>query len=347
MEWEGTELVTGVASLAAGAILNRSVQWRMFMFGPDLFATLALAASIMAPALRAADRLGGRDRVHQEAGHQWQASCVPDGNYKPAGRLRSIQYIVVKDEKGRIQVIQDGKPVWVDKEDMVRLKDAVEHYTKMLDGESEATDTWFALPRLGPAPNGQTAEALQGLRRGHPAEPDGRLVVRQPRAHPHGGEERRRRHRGLLTCIDQILDERSAAAGRCRVPEPGDGVLAEEGVWRRPPTDYATRGGDSTRSRRSGRTAWRGCYVPRPDAKVRDGKRAVEAATKACELTNYKNGGYLDTLAAAYAEVGDFDKAVEWQEKALKAGDIPVKDLDAARKRLELFKQKKAYREVE
>jgi tetratricopeptide (TPR) repeat protein len=81
-----------------------------------------------------------------------------------------------------------------------------------------------------------------------------------------------------------------------------------------------------------------------PDDKVRDGKRAVEAAKKACELTSHKNGGFLDTLAAAYAEAGEFDKAVEWQEKALKAGDIPIADLNAARKRLEMFKQKKAYR---
>ena len=81
-----------------------------------------------------------------------------------------------------------------------------------------------------------------------------------------------------------------------------------------------------------------------PDDKVRDGKRALEAAKKACELTDHKNGGYLDTLAAAYAEVGQFDKAVEWQEKALKAGDIPIKDLDAARQRLELYKAKKPYR---
>jgi tetratricopeptide (TPR) repeat protein len=81
-----------------------------------------------------------------------------------------------------------------------------------------------------------------------------------------------------------------------------------------------------------------------PDDKVRDGKRALEHAQKACELTNHKNGGYLDTLAAAYAELGIFDQAVEWQEKALKAGDIPIKDMDAAKKRLELFKKKMPYR---
>ena len=49
----------------------------------------------------------------------------------------------------------------------------------------------------------------------------------------------------------------------------------------------------------------------------RDGKRAVKLATKACELTEYKNANLVDTLAAAYAEGGDFNKAVEWEENAL------------------------------
>ena len=43
-----------------------------------------------------------------------------------------------------------------------------------------------------------------------------------------------------------------------------------------------------------------------PDAKYRDGKKAVEAATRACELTQWKKPDFLDTLAAAYAEAGDF-----------------------------------------
>ena len=88
--------------------------------------------------------------------------------------------------------------------------------------------------------------------------------------------------------------------------------------------------------------AWLLCTAP--DDKVRDGKRALAGAKKACELTDHKNGGYLDTLAAAHAEVGEFDKAVEWQAKALKMGDIPIKDMDSAKKRLELFKGKKPYR---
>ena len=80
-----------------------------------------------------------------------------------------------------------------------------------------------------------------------------------------------------------------------------------------------------------------------PDAKHRNGQQAVEYATKACELTAWKNADYLDTLAAAYAEAGDFDKAVEWQKKGI---DLAPADQKAAfETRLKLYQDKKPYRE--
>ncbi len=54
-----------------------------------------------------------------------------------------------------------------------------------------------------------------------------------------------------------------------------------------------------------------------PDAEVRDGRRAVELATKACELTDYGKAHILSTLAAAFAESGDFGTAIEWSQKAV------------------------------
>ena len=54
-----------------------------------------------------------------------------------------------------------------------------------------------------------------------------------------------------------------------------------------------------------------------PDDNIRDGKTAIQAAMKAGELREWKAVTDIKSLAAAYAEVGDFDKAVQWQKKAI------------------------------
>ena len=54
-----------------------------------------------------------------------------------------------------------------------------------------------------------------------------------------------------------------------------------------------------------------------PDPQMRDGKKAVESATRACEMTNWNDPDMLGTLAAAYAETDDFADAIKWQQKAV------------------------------
>jgi tetratricopeptide (TPR) repeat protein/serine/threonine protein kinase len=90
------------------------------------------------------------------------------------------------------------------------------------------------------------------------------------------------------------------------------------------------------------RRAW--VWATCPDARLRDGKRAVESATCACELSGWKEAYHLGTLAAAYAEVSDFAKAVEWQEKA-NGLYTDAEGRAKGQERLKLYRNRKPYRE--
>ena len=86
--------------------------------------------------------------------------------------------------------------------------------------------------------------------------------------------------------------------------------------------------------------AW--IYATSLQASRRNGKEAVALAGRACELTGFQNPDFLDTLAAAYAEAGDFAQAVSCQEKAISLGKD--KDLPAMRVRLRRYQSGQAYR---
>jgi len=84
-----------------------------------------------------------------------------------------------------------------------------------------------------------------------------------------------------------------------------------------------------------------------PEPKLRNGKRAIELATKACEETDYKAAHILSTLAAAYAETGEFKSAIEWSEKAVKAGGDEAETNEQLAKELASYKEGKPWRELQ
>ncbi len=83
-----------------------------------------------------------------------------------------------------------------------------------------------------------------------------------------------------------------------------------------------------------------------PEKMHRNGHRAVQLAELACKGTAYKSPPLLDTLAAAYAEAGQFDQAIQ---TTLKAIEIVRSDSKAStatlESRLKLYRAGRPYHE--
>ena len=79
-----------------------------------------------------------------------------------------------------------------------------------------------------------------------------------------------------------------------------------------------------------------------PDNACRDGKRALELGKLVYQ--NRQNAIVFDILAACYAELGDFEHAVEFEEASNRLANVP-EALSAYEARLALYKDKKPYRE--
>jgi len=76
-----------------------------------------------------------------------------------------------------------------------------------------------------------------------------------------------------------------------------------------------------------------------PNHRIRDGRRALFHAKRAMELIGDGNYLVMDTLAATYAQMADFDQAVHWQEKAVALA--PSQQQPELQKRLDLYRSER------
>jgi tetratricopeptide (TPR) repeat protein len=83
-----------------------------------------------------------------------------------------------------------------------------------------------------------------------------------------------------------------------------------------------------------------------PKDGVRNGKRSLELGKRAVEITKESEAHILSTLAAGFAESGDFENAIKWSEKAVKlGGEQENQQLDQLKEELEAYRQGKPWRE--
>lgn len=79
-----------------------------------------------------------------------------------------------------------------------------------------------------------------------------------------------------------------------------------------------------------------------PQEEFRNGKQALDYAQRACKSLEWKNFYTLDVLAAAYAELGQFDEAIHWQKVAI--DHAPPKAKNMLKARLNLYQNHKPFR---
>ena len=81
-----------------------------------------------------------------------------------------------------------------------------------------------------------------------------------------------------------------------------------------------------------------------PNALFRNGQQAVKDAKAACNIMTWKDEHMIDTLAAAYAETGDFNSAIQYTAQALAVKGISADSTKLFHRHLALFQQHKPIR---
>ncbi len=114
------------------------------------------------------------------------------------------------------------------------------------------------------------------------------------------------------------------------------------GMWQRAADDYRRAIDlDDKLARAYQSAAW--LMATSPSARFRNDSLGLRSARKAIEVLGTENHQYLDTLAAAQANAGQFDEAVATITSAIKIA--PEEELERLNYRLGLYEQKKPYRQ--
>jgi Flp pilus assembly protein TadD len=246
---------------------------------------------------------------------------------------------VVRDEQGELVQLRTRNRAegWIEKESLVLLKEAVEFFGKAIEENPDAAALNYQLRAHARRATGDLAGAISDISEAIKLEPDSAELL------DHRAvllTEHKELPQALADIDEALRLKPDSARLRCtrayiriKKNEPAAAVADLEDAIKNA-ADYASA---------HNVLAW--VLATCPDAEVRNGRKAVTHAEKAVELTERKSGAYLDTLAAAYAEARRFDDAIRVQQEALADREFLLISGNAANERLDLYRQRKAYRE--
>jgi hypothetical protein len=268
-----------------------------------------------------------------------QAICHSVNSPGDDGRLSLIEYRVIQDKGDEVVVIENGKETVVRKEDLVLQVDAVAFYTDAIQRDP-ADVALYAFRGWAHKQQKNLERALEDYDKAIELAP-GQCAWRNNRALI--WEEKKEYHKAIVdyNVAINLFPHYGLAyrnRGNCRLKQKDyESALADfqKSVELGPEVPLA----QSTLAR---------LLATCPDDRIRNGKQAIEAATKACEMSDWKLGAMLDALAAAHAEAGQFDQAVKYEERAFVDPEFiqDKKKLAEARKCLHLYRNKQPCREA-
>jgi tetratricopeptide (TPR) repeat protein len=297
---------------------------------------------------------------------------APDAG-KPVdlGALNQMSYKVLDEIDGRLKVSQAGKVGWFDKKDAVPAEQAVEYFSGLLR-KNPANEGMRAKLATVRGERGELDLALMEWTE---------LVRQQPKKATYWNNRgviysRMKKH--ALAVADyseairldhspnylmnraqayQLLKQMDKMMADCdeiiRLRPDWEAPYHRRGLGRLALKEYAKAKEDFTVAvakctdrliEADMRDKFARLLATHPDAEFRDGKLAVELARKACELCRWDRMNIVETLAAAYAETGDFEQAVRYQKKVLADPDYARRAGALPQKRLDLYLKKMPYR---
>ena len=253
--------------------------------------------------------------------------------WKPKNLLNCT---VREDRDGFLRVYDGRWEGWVSKDDMVTAEDAPIYFDKAVKANPNDANAW-SMRGLGWKDKGEYDNAIKDFTEAIRLKPDASAHYT---CRGNAWLAKKEYDKAIADYAEAIrLDPKSAVAFNNR------------GVAWRNKKEYDKAIADYTEALRLdpknanafNYLAWlHGCC---PVEKFRDGKKATEYGKKLVELD--PSGANRDTLAVAYAEAGDFESAVAEQRKALDDKSLDKEDRAAMEKRLQLYRDKKPYRDEE
>ncbi|CAN5564969.1 hypothetical protein BH10PLA2_BH10PLA2_36320 [soil metagenome] len=330
---------------------------------------LVIALCSSSVALAQGESWAGKKVMPKRAGQQIGYSAK-DGKQIFIAKLTDFIYPVIQEESGHVLLRHRGDVGWALKTEVILLPDAIAYFTTRLktnakddyalagrgvakqsqgdlDGAiKDLTEAIQANPTAGVWFNDRgaaylekkdTAKALDDFGAAIKLDPKDALALMNRASLYFSQNDYDKAITDYSAAITLDPKELEAYSGRAQAYE-------RKKEYERALADHETALGlDPQDVTKMNNLAW--IFATCPKQELRNGKKAVEYGLEAAKLTESKNPGVLDTLAAAYAEDGQFDLAVQTEKKALADAEFAKTSGEESKARLKLYEQKKPYRE--